>query len=79
LHVCRFGNRNLVTNGGAEDPQVKDIPGWIVTGGFSVAAYDESNLLRSTGYGPVPDDINVAGGLLLPKTRQARIMIDLAV
>ena len=54
-------NRNLVVNGGAEngaavqaigDPQVGQVPGWTVTGPFSVGTYDVSEFPSSTDYGP---------------------------
>lgn len=55
-------NQNLVVNGGAEagtaaqtptDAQIKTIPGWTVTGSFSVGLYDRSGFLSASDLGPV--------------------------
>jgi uncharacterized protein (TIGR03437 family) len=55
-------NRNLILNGDAEagadaarnatDPQVKNIPNWTVTGGFSIGSYGGGSFLASDDYGP---------------------------
>src|SRR5689334_2198556 len=61
LAVAQILNRNLVVNGGAEDgsgasspsaPQVASIPGWTVTGGFSVGSYGASDFLSAGDFGP---------------------------
>jgi uncharacterized protein (TIGR03437 family) len=54
-------NQNLVVNGDAEagpavsnatDPQVANVPGWTISGGFSVGTYNGGNFLSTGDYGP---------------------------
>jgi uncharacterized protein (TIGR03437 family) len=55
-------NKNLIVNGDAEagsavqnatDPQVSSVPGWTVTGGFSVGKYNGGNFPSDGDYLPV--------------------------
>jgi uncharacterized protein (TIGR03437 family) len=55
-------NKNLVVNGDAEsgsaannatDPQISSIPGWTITGGFSVGKYNGGNFPSDGDYLPV--------------------------
>jgi len=55
-------NKNLIVNGDAEagpaaqnatDPQVSSVPGWTLTGGFSVGTYNGGNFPATGDYLPV--------------------------